>query len=69
MLHTITKQLEICIDINIEISEVNHYTWIFTSRIFRPALETTFSLNKYFSYKWLRGLENLLKKNKRRYAY
>ena len=31
MLHTITKRLEICIDINIQISEVNHYTWIFTS--------------------------------------
>ena len=24
MLHTITKRLEICIDINIEISEVDH---------------------------------------------
>ena len=31
MLHTITKRLEICIDINIEISEGDHYTWIFTS--------------------------------------
>ena len=30
MLHTITKRLEICIDSNIEISEVDHYTWIFT---------------------------------------
>ena len=48
MLHTITKRLEICIDINIEISEVDHYTWIFTSRIFRLALEITFLLNKYF---------------------
>ena len=27
MLHTITKRLEICIDINIEISQVDHYTW------------------------------------------
>ena len=35
MLHAITKRLEICIDINTEISEVHHYTWIFTSRIFR----------------------------------
>ena len=35
MLRTITKRLEICIDIHIEISEVDHYTWIFTSRIFR----------------------------------
>ena len=48
MLHTITKRLEICIDINIEISEFDHYTWIFTSRIFRLALEITFLLNKYF---------------------
>ena len=30
MLHTITKPLEICIDINIEISKVDHYTWIYT---------------------------------------
>ena len=47
MLHTITKRLETCIDRNIEISEVDHYTWIFTSRIFRLALEITFLLNKY----------------------
>ena len=49
MLHTITKRLEICTDINIETSEVDHYTWIFTSRIFRIALEIPFLLNKYFS--------------------
>ena len=48
MLHSITKPLEICIDINIEISEVDHYTWIFTSIIIRLALEITFLLNKYF---------------------
>ena len=48
MLHTITKRLEICSDINIEISEVDHYTWVFTSRIFRLTLEITFVLNKYF---------------------
>ena len=48
MFHTITKRLEICIDINIEISEVDHYKWVFTSRIFRLALEITFLLNKYF---------------------
>ena len=48
MLHTITKRLDICIDINTEISEVDHYTWIFTSRIFRLALEITFLLKKYF---------------------
>ena len=45
MLHTTTKRLEMCI--NIEISEVDHYTWIFTSRIFRLALEITLLLNKY----------------------
>ena len=48
MLHTITKRLDICIDINIEISEVDHCTWIFTSRISRLALEITFLLNTYF---------------------
>ena len=48
MLHTITKRSEICIDINIEISEVDHYTWIFTSRIVILALEMTFLLKKYF---------------------
>ena len=31
MLHTITKRLEISIDINIEISKVDHYTSTFTS--------------------------------------
>ena len=51
MLHTVTKRLEICIDINIEISEVDHYTWIFTSRMFRLALEITFLLNKYLFLK------------------
>ena len=39
MLHAITKRLEICIDINIEISKVDHYTWIFAGRMFRLALE------------------------------
>ena len=48
MLHIITKRLEILVDINTEISEVDHYTWIFASRIFRLALEITFLLNKYF---------------------
>ena len=42
ILHTTTKRLEIRIDINIEINELDHYTWIFTSRIFRLALEITF---------------------------
>ena len=32
-----------CIDSNIEISEVDHYTWIFIPRIFRLALEITFA--------------------------
>ena len=47
-MHTITKGLEIYIDINIEISEVDHYIWIFTSKTFTLALEITFLLNKYF---------------------
>ena len=42
------KTITICIKINNEISEVDHYTWIFTSRIFRPALEIHFLLSKYF---------------------
>ena len=48
MLHTITKRLEICIDINIEISKEDDNTWTFTSRIIRLAWEITFLLNKYF---------------------
>ena len=47
MLYTITKRLEIWININIEINEVDHYAWIFISRMFRLALEITFLLNKY----------------------
>ena len=41
------KTIRICIDINIESSKVDLYAWIFTSRIFRLALEITFLLNKY----------------------
>ena len=44
MLHTITKRLEICIDINIKISEVDYYTWICTNRIFRLPLEISIFL-------------------------
>ena len=39
MLHKITKRLEICIEINVEISEVDHYTRIFTCRIFRAQVQ------------------------------
>ena len=49
-------RLEIFIDINIEISKVGHYTWIFTSRIFRLALERTFLLSKYFLLQMAYGL-------------
>ena len=47
MLCTIIKPLEICSDINFEISEADRYTRIFTlylhaSRIFRLALEIIF---------------------------
>ena len=80
MLHTITKRLEICIDTNIEISEVDHYMWIFPSRIFRLALEITFLLSKYFflqmayellsqSRKLNKRVKNFLKKNKWEDAY
>ena len=48
MLHTIRKAFKIRIDFNIEIIEVDHYTWIFTSRYFRLALEINFLLSKYF---------------------
>ena len=55
------------IDVNLEISEVDHCTWLFTSRIFRLALETTFLLQKYF---FLHMADELLsqsrKLNKRR---
>ena len=48
MLHAITQILEIFTDINIEISEVDHYRWIFTFQIFRLVLEITSLLNKEF---------------------
>ena len=54
MLHKITKRLKICIDINIEISEVDHYTQIFSSKLFRLALEITFLLTSSFSYNCVR---------------
>ena len=66
MLHTITKKIEICIVINIKISEVNHYTWIFTSRIFRLALEIYIFLNKYFSVLMAYELLSQSRKLKRR---
>ena len=60
----IRKRLEICIDINIEISTLDHYKWIFTSRIFRLALEITFLLNKHFflqmAYELSLKVENLI---------
>ena len=64
MLHIITQPLEICIDINIEISEVDHYTLTFTSRIFRIALEITILLNKY--YFWQMAYESLSQSRKPR---
>ena len=64
MLHTTTKQLEICIDINIEITQVDHCTWMFTCRICRLALEITFLLNKYvvlqMTYELLSQRRNLI---------
>ena len=64
MLHTLTKRLEICIDINIEISEVDHCTWIFNSRIFRLILEINFYLKSIFSYKWLTNFSHKTEKLK-----
>ena len=64
MLHTIRKAFKIRIDFNIEIIEVDHYTWIFTSRIFRLALEINFLLKKYFFLQMVYELL-LLKLNKR----
>ena len=48
-------ELELCIDVKCEISEVDHYTctWIFSSSIFRLASEITFYLTSFFSYKRL----------------
>ena len=48
MFHAVTKQLEIYIDVNIELSYADHYTFLFTSRNFRLVLEITFLLNKFF---------------------
>ena len=65
MLHTISKRLEISIDINIEISEVDtriHYTRIFTFRIFRLPVEITFLLNKCF---FLQMAYELLSQNRK----
>ena len=56
MLHPITKWLEIYI----ETSEVDPYTSIFTSRIFKLALEKTFLLKKNF---FLQIAYELLSKN------
>ena len=52
--YSVTKRFGICIDINIEIS-LDHYTYLFTSRIFRLALEITSLLRSIFSCKWLMG--------------
>ena len=67
MLHRRTNvalRLEIRIASNNEISEVDHYTWIFTSKIFRLALGITFYLTSVFSYNWLGSyshkVENLI---------
>ena len=62
MLSSIAKRVQTCIDINIEISDVGHYMWIFTSIIFRLALEITFLPNKYFS---LQATYNLLSQSRK----
>ena len=62
MLSSIAKRVQTCIDINIEISDVAHYMWIFTSIIFRLALEITFLPNKYF---FLQATYNLLSQSRK----
>ena len=70
MLHTVTKRLEICIDINIEISYRDNHTSIFTSRIFRLALEINFLINKYFFLQMAYELRVIFEKMKSMgYAY
>ena len=69
MWYAITKRLEICIDINIGLGWAAHYTWIFTSRIVRVALEITFFTKQvFFSRKWLtsysRKVENVIRVGK-----
>ena len=72
MLCTIIKPLEICSDINFEISEADRYTRIFTlylhaSRIFRLALEITFFLlNKQFLRQMACELLSQSRKRKKR---
>ena len=58
-----TIRNEIRIDINIEISEIDHYTRIFTSRIFRIALETTFLLTDIHREKALSNKIQALRKS------
>ena len=41
-------RLNTCIDINIGLRQADHYTWLFTSKTIRLALEITFLRNKYF---------------------
>ena len=48
MLHIVTMRFEICIDIDCEIREVDLYTWISTSTVFRLASEITGLLNNCF---------------------
>ena len=59
------KILEIWIDVNIEISEVDHYMWVFTSTIFKLALEITFLFNKYILLSKNRKLNKRAGPNKR----
>ena len=62
MLHTVTKRLDMCIDINIEISYRDNHASIFTSRIFILALEITFLINKYFFLQMAYELRVIFKK-------
>ena len=63
--HKKTKILaafHICISVPLILKlAIDYYTWIFTSRIFRIALEITFLLNKYFFLRnYFNKVENLV---------
>ena len=52
--YTVAKRLEMGININIETSYADDYTWIFISKIFRlPSEVTFFNFTSFFSSKWL----------------
>ena len=65
MLHTTTKRLEICIDINLTFDK---QIVIFASRIFRLALEITFIFNKYFFWQMVYEILSQSRKINKRWS-